>query len=457
MFSAREILNAVGGRLAAGSAGETVKGVSIDSRAVKDGDVFIAIKGPRYDGGAFVAEALSKGARGVVVSSGFRMTVLPGAFKKRFIIRCPDTLKALGRIARFHRERFDIPVAAVTGSNGKTTAKEMIGSVLRAGWAPLKNYGTENNLVGVPLTLLRLNSGHKSAIIELGMNRPSEIKDLAEMARPNLGVITNIGPSHLERLNGLPAVYRAKRELLDFLRAGDIAVLNNDDIFLRRFRKKGLRIATFGIDTKSDFRARRVKKTGDGWSFIVNAGRYFIPTPARHDIYNALAAISVGTIFNVAGPEMSAVLASYVPLEKRMASSVLRGIEFIDDTYNSNPLSMESAIRTLAERRTRGRRIIVGGDMLELGGRAAYYHDMIGGLVARSGIEGFIGVGRLMRRGFLAAKKAGMENAWHCASAEDAANLLGEIARARDVVLVKGSRAVRMEEVIKCFTTFFIR
>jgi len=435
---------------------DTVKGISIDSRTIKKEELFVAIKGNTHDGHAFIEDAFKKGACGAVVRARHKLSSAAKEIARRSgrsIISVNDTVRALGEIACSHRRRFDIPLVAVTGSNGKTTTKEMIANILHGGWSPLKNSGTQNNLIGVPLTLLKLTGRDKSAVIEFGMNRPGEIKTLAEMARPNIGVITNIGPSHLERLRNLRAVYRAKKELLDFLGKGDIAVLNNDDIFLGHFKKKGLKIVTFGVKTGSDFQARKITPEKNGWSFIVNGDPYFIPLPAYHEIYNALTAISVAALFNVDAAEIKDALNNYTPLARRMARSVFNGIEFLDDTYNSNPLSMESAIRTLAGFRVKGKKVLVSGDMLELGRRAVYYHNRIGRLVARSDINNFIGVGGLMRNAFTAARKSGMKNAWACQSTEEAAALLKEIAQPDDVVLFKGSRAMRMEEVIKCFIT----
>jgi UDP-N-acetylmuramoyl-tripeptide--D-alanyl-D-alanine ligase len=456
MFNASEILKATRGKLLAGSKGASIKGVSIDSRTIERGELFIAIRGARYDGHTFVREALRKGAAGAVVHS--KSTSTPDVTKSaresvHFIVAVNDTVKALADIAGFHRNRFDIPVVAVTGSNGKTTTKEMVENILRNEWSPLKNIGTQNNLIGIPLTLLKLTKRHKSAVMELGMNKRGEIDSLAGLARPNIGVVTNVGPAHLEYLKTLDAVYRAKKELLDYLGRGDIAVLNNDDIFLRYFSKKGLKIFTFGIDRISDFRATNVKREKRGWRFKVEDKLYFINLPAYHDIYNALAAISVGTLFDIDCKDIAGALNEYKPLEKRMTRSIFRGVEFIDDTYNSNPLSLESAIRTLAGYKTRGKRILVSGDMLELGKKAVYYHQRIGGFIARSGIDNFIGVGELMRNSFLSAKRCGMKNIHYCSSKEEAAALLRNIARSNDVVLVKGSRATQMEDVIKCFTT----
>jgi len=457
MFSVSELSKATNGKLLTGSGNAQAKGVSIDTRTIRKDELFIAIKGARYDGHTFVAEALRKGGIGAVVcSKKVSSEAVKSAMRlKCFIMSVGDTVEALGKIAHLYRNRFDIPVIAVTGSNGKTTTKEMIEKVLRNKWSPLKNFGTQNNLIGVPLTLLKFTDRNKSAVIELGMNRAGEIKILANMARPNVGIITNIGPSHLKYLKSLEAIYRAKRELLDFLGEGDIAVLNNDDPFLRRFKRKDLKIFTFSVKTKSDFQARNMSRKKEGWQFSVKGKSYFIPLTAYHDVYNTLAAITIGILFNVDTGEIKKALSNYAPLEKRMVKSVFNGIEFIDDTYNSNPLSLENAIKTLTDYSAKGKKVLVTGDMLELGKKGVYYHRKIGRLIARSGIDNFVSVGKLMRNSFLAAKRSGMKNSWFCSSKEEAATLLKEITEPNDVVLVKGSRATQMEEVIKCFTTSF--
>ena len=241
MFSVRDILKITYGELLTNSHASRVKGISIDSRTISKGELFIAIKGNRYDGHDFVIDAIKNEAAGVMVSSEKINSVKLADKNNRFIISVDNTLESLGQLARFHRDRFDMPVIAVTGSNGKTTTKEMIENMLSGIWSPLKNKGTQNNLIGVPLTLLKLTDRNESAIIELGMNRRGEIKKLTEMSRPNIGIITNIGPSHLEYLGSIRAVYDAKKELLDFLDIGDIAVFPSKCKYLSSF---GLKITT---------------------------------------------------------------------------------------------------------------------------------------------------------------------------------------------------------------------
>lgn len=451
MFNLNEILNITKGKALIRPAGvKDAGGVSTDSRTIKDGELFVAISGENFDGHDFIGRAVKKGAAGVIVSSKKVIRSFdPGC--GAFLVAVADTIEALGQLAHFHRDRFDIPAIAVTGSNGKTTTKEMIAAVLGRRWRPLKNSGTQNNLIGVPLTLFNLSDAYSSLVVELGTNHWGEIKRLARISRPNIGIITNIGPSHLEHLADLDGVYRAKKELLDFLGRGDIVLLNGDDAYLRRFRGRGPKVLRFGINEKADFTAEEIHQEAGGWSFKSGGESYLLRVPARHDIYNALAAISIGTLFGVPAEKMREALSDYVSLDKRMVKGIIKGIEFIDDTYNSNPLSMKNAIATLSDYAAKGSKILVSGDMLELGKKSAYYHSEIGELAAGSDIDKFISVGRLARNSFVAAKKKGMRDAWFCKTKEEAVSILQKVAKPDDVVLVKGSRGMRMEEVIKCF------
>ncbi len=462
-FTISEIIKATRARRLNGPTSGEVASVSTDSRTIKSGALFIAIPGERYDGHDFIDEVLTKGAAGVIIASkkiNYVKNRLGRDFKyvnSAAFIAVGDTITALGDLAHFHRGRFDIPVVAVSGSNGKTTTKEMIERVLKTEWHPLKNYGTENNLIGVPFTLLKLREDYDSLVLELGMNRKGEIKRLAEISRPNIGIITNIGPSHLQYLKDLNGIYAAKKELFDFLGWGDIALLNGDDPMLLRFKKRELKILRFGIENDSDFRATDVRKKDYGWVFKVNGASYLLKLASYHDIYNALAAIAMGSLFGIPAAKIREALLGYVSLDKRMVRSIIGGIEFIDDTYNSNPLSMRSAIDTLSNYGSAGSKVLVSGDMLELGGKSAYYHSEIGRLVADSGIDKFISVGKMARNSFLAAKKKGMENIWSCRTKEEAASILTKVVKPRDVVLVKGSRGMRMEEVIRCFIISYTR
>ena len=453
-FHIDEILREIKGKLLTDGGRRVFTGVSIDSRQIKDGQIFIAIKGKNYDGHDFVRQAIKGGAACAIVQGEKAKKVLGATgHPRRCIISAADTVMALGHLAALHRRGFDIPSIAVTGSCGKTATKEMIYRAIRSSWRPLKNIGTQNNHIGVPLTILKLNNRHGSIVLELGMNHSGEIQRLSRIAQPNVGVVTNIGPAHLQYLGSLQSVYKAKKELLDYLDSWDTAILNHDDAFLRRYRKKGLRIMRYGITHRSEFQARKARRLRNGWSFEVKGTSYFMPSLAYHDIYNALAAICVGTLFNVKQDCMHRALKDIVPPAQRMEVKTFKGIAFIDDTYNSNPLSLESAIKTLSNIKTKGKKILITGDMLELGGRSRYYHARLGRAIAKSGIDELIAVGQLARYTYLEAVSNGMRQSRFYHSKDEVVPLLREMAKPNDVVLVKGSRAMKMEDIIECFIT----
>ncbi|MBN1872109.1 MAG: UDP-N-acetylmuramoyl-tripeptide--D-alanyl-D-alanine ligase [Candidatus Omnitrophica bacterium] len=458
MFKIDEIIRWTKGRVLSVAKDYEFGNISIDSRDVRDGAIFIAIKGKRYDGHDFAVKALMNGASCAIVEGRKASSVFGDAKRlRRCIISVKDTIRALGDLAALHRRRFDIPSVAVTGSCGKTTTKDMIGSVLKGSWRPLTNAGTKNNAIGVPLTILTLDERHDSLVVELGMNHAGEIRRLAEMSRPNVGVVTNVGPCHIQYLGNMRSVYKAKKELLDYLDRWDSAILNNDDNFLCRFRGSGLNILRYGIRERSDYQARKISRSGNGWSFEVNGFSYSIPSLARHDIYNALAAICVGRLFNVSEDEIRNGLSRIRASDHRMNMKTFSKIRFIDDSYNSNPLSLESAVKTLSELNARGRKILVLGDMLELGAKSKLYHERIGKIIAGSDINEFIAVGPMARNIHMQAAKGGMKQSRFCNSKDEAVSFLKSIVRPYDVVLVKGSRATKMEEIIECFITSFTR
>ena len=457
-ISLGDIAKATGGRLSQGYAFAEVKGVSTDTRSLRKGELFVAIEGKRYDGHDFIPEALSKGA-GCIVShrgKGSFRSFTTGEGRNRGIVKVGDTLIALGDLAQFYRASFDIPVVAITGSTGKTTTKEMIAGVLGNGWRPLKNKGTQNNLIGVPRTLFNLNSNYDSLVLELGASRRGEIMRLADISKPNIGILTNIGPSHLEYIGTLEDVFRAKTELLRHLGRWDTAILNSDDRYMRRLRKGGRHTYTIGIVNEADFRAEGIVKEAVGWSFTVKGGRYRLKTLPYHSIYNALAAICTGYLFGIAKRDIARALEHFGGVEGRMCARRVNGILVIDDTYNSNPLSAESALRTLASYGGAGKRILVCADMKELGRSCRYYHRRLGRLAASSGIEVFIAVGEAMRESFKAAKRYGMAQAHFFREGVDVSSFLKDISDTGDVILLKGSREMRMEEVLRCFITSFI-
>ncbi len=511
MFTIQEILEATGGRLINGNPQIEVGGISIDSRTIKPGELFIAIKGNRFDGHDFIKEAINKKATGVVISRP--ISQLSNSFNSlthSTFIRVPNTIKALGQIAKSHRKKFNIPVVAITGSNGKTTTKEMVASILQKRYNVLKSSGTQNNHIGVPLTLLGLNSQHEFCVLEIGTNHIGEIRTLNYIAQPNIAIITNIGPSHLEFLGDVEGVFRAKTELLENFNSDSIAVLNGDDERLSRIKEQRTKykIITFGFNTRCEFVASSLSYKDGHLTFLLN-GRDSIElkTPAKANVYNALAAIATSSIFevdpvrNFAFPAKFGIsnrvdleiikdaLSSFVFPSMRMEVKQIQGLRIIDDSYNSNPQSLCVAIRTLLEQDSLGKRILVAGDMLELGEKAGEFHYDIGKLVAKSKIDASISlsinpersrrvdpsaslrvngersrtidllitVGELSKNICQGALDGGMEEGavLSCSSNQEAIDCLLRYARSGDVVLIKGSRAIKMEEITRCFIASF--
>ena len=351
--------------------------------------------------------------------------------------------------------KFDIPVIAVTGSNGKTTTKDMIWHVLSGRFNALRNEGTKNNHMGLPQTLLELGGKTEIAVVELGMNHKGEIGNLAGMALPSAGVITNIGPSHLEALGTLKNVFRAKRELLEALPRGALTVLNGDDAFLSKIKTGRLKRVTFGFSGGNDFRATDIESTNIAIRFWLNETvKFELHMLGRHNIYNALAAIAVASNFGISMSYVREALAAFREASgMRLSREEIAGIDFINDSYNANPLSWKAAIEAVSDYRTSGRKILISGDMLELGPSAGSYHAKIGELVARSGIDLLLAIGSFSRQTVKAAVSGGMDemNVKICPDQKMAALILNRVARPGDLVLVKGSRGMRMEKVIDNF------
>jgi UDP-N-acetylmuramoyl-tripeptide--D-alanyl-D-alanine ligase len=383
-LTVKEVVEATKGTLVAGDPGREMTSFSTDSRTLKPGDFFIALKGKNFDGHVFLSDAAAKGALGCVVSITPSIP-LPSGF---VAIHVEETQWALGQIAECWRKRHPARVVAITGSNGKTTTKEMTGSVLRQGYRVLVSPGNLNNLIGVPLTLFQLRHEHQAAVLELGMNARGEIHRLAEIAKPDVGVITNIGEAHLEFLGSVEEVAEAKGELLPFLTGDRVAILNRDDPYLTRvFPAVRGRLISFGFDRRADVRAERVRSSRDRTLFTLAAGRKGRPvrlnTPGRLNVWNALAAAAVGIAF---GLDLDAITAGLeqAPAAPMRMERILHpsGAVIINDAYNANPTSMTASLEVFF-RLSKGREaIVVLGDMLELGSVSEAAHKRIGALVA---------------------------------------------------------------------------
>jgi len=474
MFKISELIKATGGGLSQGGATGFIRGISIDTRTIKNKEAFIAIKGDNFDGHGFISDAIKKGAGCIIYSSSFarRNTFLLKQQKKKAkaataFIEVKDTVKALGDIAHFKRVRLNrIPLIAITGSNGKTTVKEMTAWVLSARFKVLKNEGTKNNQIGVPLTLLNLNKDHGLAVLELGTNHFGEIGYLSKICAPNVGVITNIGPSHLEFLHSLAGVFKEKHSLFRYLQSPYLGLVNADDRILKKLLlEKSLRPLILGCAVKhaADFFASDIKCQNNKIEFLVNARRALkggikeknykiaLKTSGYYNIYNALLATAIARIYGMTYRDIISRLASFNFPAGRLKLVNFRQVSFIDDTYNSNPLSLGQALSVLEQFKVRGRKIVIMGDMLELGRQAKFFHDQA--LRAAAGIcDVFIGVGKLSQAAAQQAKNYfRRKDIFSCTCVEQAREVLfNEVCpQKNDVILVKGSRAMRMEEIFR--------
>ncbi|HTY44906.1 MAG TPA: UDP-N-acetylmuramoyl-tripeptide--D-alanyl-D-alanine ligase [Patescibacteria group bacterium] len=451
MYKCGELLRAGRGRLVSGPDDISLKGISIDSRTLKSQEAFVAIRGKNFDGHSFICAAVRKGAACIIVQQGARKPKVPRTVA---VIEVPDTEKALGDFARFQRKKFDIPLIAVTGSNGKTTCKEMTARILSGRLKVLRNEGTQNNQIGVPMALLRLDPGCDAAVLELGTNHFGEVAYLARICEPTVGIITNIGHSHLTFFKDRQGVLREKGALLAHLKKPAVAILNaDDDLLLKELLKKGAqrRAFGFGIKNRTDFFASHIRYRDTGIEFTVNQKyRFRLRSLGLHNIYNALAAIAASSFFGISFEDMAERLAHFEFPQGRLKVKRQGRLVYIDDTYNSNPTSLVQALQALAHYNAKGRKIFVMGDMLELGIQGELFHRQAGSLAA--GVcDTLITVGPLAKAAASAAQACGLDRRkiFSCASSRKAGDILRKKISPthRDVVLVKGSRGMKMEEV----------
>jgi UDP-N-acetylmuramoyl-tripeptide--D-alanyl-D-alanine ligase len=469
-----EIQKAIRGRLICKGKRKFISGVSTDTRTIKEGDLFIALKGRNFDGHDFINKALEKGAAGVIqlkaqspqLKAHSSKPTAPacqdrpkeaGRHSPATIIQVTDTLKALGNIAHHYRIKFKIPFIGITGSNGKTTTKEMVFRVLSSGFRVLKNDKTENNIIGLSKALLGLSPDYDIGVLELGTNHFGEIKILAGILRPTVGIITNIGSAHLEFLKSKQGAFKEKAELLGFLGRGDTAILNADDPFLAKIeglKPNGIR---FGIDNNCDFKATKIFYRNEETEFIVNKKYSFrLRSLGRYNVYNALAAITAGFFYKMDYSDIYSALLEFEPLNGRLRLKRLGAFDIMDDTYNSNPTSLKSALEVLSSYKTAGRKIVICGDMLELGSSSVSFHREAGRLVYKAGVDCLISVGKFSKVIAAAAVDSGMDKGmvFSCKDNPGVLSILRDIIKEGDLVFLKGSRLIRLEEVINALSSF---
>jgi len=427
---------------------EMFTGVSTDSRTIRAGDLFFAIKGPNFDGQDFVEEAFGRGAVGAVVSR--RSSRLSRKGGRTFLV-VRDTAEALGSLARYYRSTLPVTVVAVTGSNGKTTTKEMIAHILSPQRPTLKAKKSFNNLIGVPLTILEIEPSHEVAVLELGTSSAGEIAYLASLSRPDVGIVTNISETHLEGLKSILGVALAKAELVEALPQGGLAVLNADDPMSETIRaRSSARVITFGLSTSADVFASDVRQDSEGISFLWNGTvRVWLPLIGRYNVYNALAAIAAACRMGLRRDFIAARLSSFKAPPMRMQRRKIAGILIINDAYNANPRSMEAALYELSRLSARGRKIFVCGDMKELGNSSEALHRQLGARIAVAGVDFLVTVGSETLQTADAAVAAGLASAnlRSFDSASSAAEFLKGFIRKGDALLIKGSRALGLEAI----------
>jgi len=430
------------------------RGVSTDSRTIQAGNLFVALTGENFDGHNFIQDAISKGASGVMISKHLDVgSNIP-------VIHSNDTLYALGELARSWRRRFDIPLIAITGSVGKTTTKEMAASILSAHFNPiLKTEGNLNNLIGLPQTLFQLDPIHKVAVVEMGMSMRGEIRRLAEIASPNIAAITNVSPVHLEFLKTIEQVAQAKGELLEKLSEADIAVLNADDPRVSAMRLgRSFRTVMFGEAPDVDVRIEKIILRGfEGTQVILSvSGKPLdleLSIPGKFHVHNAAAATAIGYALNLPFDAIVKGLGDFRPAAMRTRIYDLFGIKIIDDSYNASPRSMDAAISLLMELMSHsgGRGIAVLADMLELGDESVAAHRRLGRHVAKAGVHELYLFGSMAQKVAEGALEEKMpDEAVHIyENHAQIVAMLREVSKKGDVILIKGSRGMRMERVVR--------
>lgn len=424
----------------------TIRRVCIDSRTLQPGEVFWALRGAQHDGHAFVAEAVRRGAALCVVASD-KAEGLQGP-----LLVVEDTLRALGDFARWYRHQHESLVIGVTGSVGKTTTREMIHAVLSARHSGMSSPRNFNNEVGLPLSLLDMSSSDDFAVLEMGASRAGDIRTLCEIACPEVGVIPKLGVAHLETFGSIEAIFQAKGELLDSLLPHGFAVIGGDDEWTRGLSQRAsCPVLLVGEKAGNHVRATEVEFKNRTMRFTVDRKRYEVPTTARHHLTAALCAIAVAREIGMDASGIAAGLLRFVPQPGRCLAEQLCGWTVIDDTYNANPTSMEAACRCLNDWSATGKKLLVAGDMLELGPDSSRYHYELGALIAQQEIDRLLVLGSEAPHVVQGALRAGMP-VHHIAEFSELESLLAVLdcwLEPGDAMLVKGSRGMRMERVIE--------
>ena len=449
-LSINEIVTAVSGRFN-NKVKLTIDSISTDTRDLEAGDLFIALIGDNFDGHDFLAEAFEKGAKAAVVEAKREYEL------EQPLIKVEDTTEALQDLAAYYLTKFSLPVIAVTGSTGKTTTKDLIAAVVSQKYKTLKTKGNFNNEIGLPLTLFRLDQSYQAVVLEMGMRGLGEIAQLTKIAPPDIGVVTNVGKTHIELLGSINKIAQAKSELIQSLGNKDTAILNADD---KRVKKMSSLtdgdIVYYSIDQDADLKGEQIKTLADknSLAFKLNYQESLIdiilPIPGEYNVYNALAAAAVGLELNLGLEDIKKGLATAAVTEKRnQIITVSENIKIINDTYNANPTSVKAGLKTLNQIAEK-RKIAVLGDMLELGRLAEKEHYKLGATIIKEDIDYLITIGDLAREIAHGAEEQGLNKSkiFTYNKKEKVIVKLKELMKAEDTILVKASRGMRLEEIV---------
>jgi len=447
-ISCRDIFNAVSAKGYIGNLDKMIREISIDSRKITEGCLFIPIKGERFDGHAFLYDSLAQGAAAALSAEEAKDV------QDKTIILVEDTGKAIKELAAWYRSQFDIPIVAVTGSVGKTSTKDMISSILGQKFSVLKTQGNFNNEIGLPLTVFNLEDTHQAAILEMGMSDFGEISRLSRIAKPNVAVITNIGVSHIGNLGSRENILKEKLEILEGISNKGTLLINNDDDMLSTIKDiKNVKIVTFGINSDCDLKAVDIRNKGEkgvSFSIIIKGTSYGvdIPVPGIHNVYNALAGIGVGLELGLSVQQIINGITKFTPGKMRMNIIDTGLYKVINDAYNASPQSMEAALKVLSDIGGTKRKIAVLGDMLELGDYSSKGHRDVGRICAENA-DILIACGTSSEDTAKGALEAGMEEnkVYYFATTPEAISYIKNILKTGDTILIKGSRGMKMEEI----------
>ncbi|MBN97679.1 MAG: UDP-N-acetylmuramoylalanyl-D-glutamyl-2, 6-diaminopimelate--D-alanyl-D-alanine ligase [Gemmatimonadetes bacterium] len=433
------------------NAGWEPAGISTDTRTIEKGDLFLALEGPNFDGHDFIELAFERGACGALVK---RNWVARGGQASGPLLMVQSPLLALGRIARNYRRRFELPVIGVVGSAGKTTVKEMVAAVLGRKYCVLKTAGNENNEVGVPQTLLQLTQKHEAVVLELAARKVGDIEYLCSIAQPRIGLLLNIGTAHIEFFGSVEGVAKAKGELLEYLDESCLALVNADDcVVVKEVKRTKGRLLAFSLERESQFRGEGLVLDQEGCGhFTLQNFPFALQVPGRHNVYNALAAATLGRALEVPWEDIQAALGAFQAVAMRGEHLHNKGIRIINDVYNANPESVRAALNLLADMDPGGgRKVAVLADMLELGARGPALHAKIGRCSNELGIDYLITTGPLSKETVKAARNAGMDEnrARHFLDKAALSDHLNSFLQEEDIVLIKGSRGMKLEEVVE--------